>query len=151
MLIDNHTFSLLKRTIKKDGWLELPAHGNSMFPFIQQGNLCRFIPCSPSHLKRGDVILFYSHTGQLIAHRMVSVKKIDNQLLFHLKGDTNLGFDQPIREEYILGKLASVQKKQLKINQDHFLARVWGKLILSFPLLSAMLRKHLNKKLKLQF
>ena len=82
---------------------------------------------------------------------MVSVKNIDNQLVFHLKGDTNLGFDQPIREEYILGKLASVQKKQMRINPDHFLARVWGKLILTFPLLSAMLRKYLNKKLKLQF
>ena len=151
MLIDNHTFALLKRTIKKNGWLELPAYGNSMFPFIKQGNLCRFIPCKSHQLKKGDVILFYSQTSQLIAHRFISVNKIDNQLFFLFKGDTNLGYDQLIREEFILGKLASVQKKQMKINPDHFLARCWGKLILTFPLLSAMLRKHLNKKLKLQF
>jgi signal peptidase I len=151
MLIDNHTFALLKRTIKKDGWLELPAYGNSMFPFIQQGNLCRFIPCQSSQLKKGDVILFYSQTGQLIAHRFVSVRKIDNQLFFLFKGDTNLGYDQLIREEYILGKLASVQKKQLTINPQHILARCWGKMILTFPILSGMLRKFLNRRFKLQF
>jgi signal peptidase len=151
MLIDNHTFSLLKRTIKKEGWLELPAYGNSMFPFIQQGNLCRFIPCKPTQLKKGDVILFYSQTSQLIAHRFVSVKKIDNQLFFLLKGDTNLGCDPLVREEYIVGKLASVQKKQLKINTDHLLARFWGKMILTFPILSGMLRKQLNRKFKLQY
>lgn len=151
MLIDNHTFSLLKRTIQKDGCLELPAYGNSMFPFIQQGNLCRFIPCKPPQLKKGDVILFYSQTSQLIAHRFVSVKKIDNQLFFLLKGDTNLGCDPLIREEYIVGKLVSVQKKHLKINTDQLLARFWGKMILTFPIFSGMLRKQLNRKFKLQY
>lgn len=151
MLIDNHTLSLLKRTIKKDGWLELPAHGNSMYPFIQQGNLCRFIPCPSSQLKKGDVILFYSQTGQLIAHRFVNVTNIDNQLFFLFKGDTNLGYDQLIREEFILGKLASVQKKRLTIIPQHFLARCWGKMILTFPFLSGMLRKYINRKFKLQF
>jgi signal peptidase len=151
MLIDNHTYLLLKRSIKKIGWLELPAYGNSMFPFIQQGNLCRFIPCDPSKLKKGDVILFYSQTSQLIAHRFVRMKRVDNQVQFLLKGDTNLGFDQLIGEEYVLGKLSSVKKRQMRISPDHFLARYWGKIILTFPLLSGMLRKYLNRKFKLQF
>lgn len=151
MLIDIHTFTLLKKTIKKDGWLELPAYGNSMFPFIQEGNLCRFAPCKTSLLKKGDIILFYTQTGQLIAHRFVKTKMVKNQTLFLLKGDTNLGFDQPIEEHWILGKLVSVQKKHVKITPDHLIARTWGKLILTFPALSGILRQFLNRKFKLQY
>ncbi|MBT2657103.1 hypothetical protein J7E81_18040 [Bacillus sp. ISL-18] len=151
MQIDIHTFTILKKTINRDGWLELPASGNSMFPYIQKGNLCRFVPCKPSLLKKGDVILYYSQIGQLIAHRFVGTTTVKNQSLFLLKGDTNLGFDQPIEEHWILGKLETVQKKQFNITADHFIVRIWGGLILSFPILSGVLRSYLNRKLKLHF
>ena len=151
MLIDIHTFTLLKKTINRDGWLEIPASGNSMFPYIQKGNLCRFVACKPSLFKKGDVILYYSQTGQLIAHRFVRTTTEKNQSLFLLKGDTNLGFDQPIEAHWILGKLETVQKKHDKVSVDHFIVRIWGKLILSFPALSGILRNYLNRKLKLHF
>ncbi|MEH7419049.1 signal peptidase I [Neobacillus drentensis] len=151
MLIDIHTFTLLKKTINKDGWLELPASGSSMFPYIQNGNLCRFVPCKPSLLKKGDVVLYYSQTGQLIAHRFVRTTEVKNQSLLLLKGDTNLAYDQPIEEHWVLGKLVSVQKKQVMITTDHLIVRIWGELILSFPFLSGILRSYLNRKLKLHF
>ncbi|MCQ6278875.1 signal peptidase I [Bacillus sp. EB600] len=151
MLIDALTFTFLKNRIKKDGWLELPASGNSMFPLIQQGNICQFVPFAPSLVKKGDVILFCSLESQLIAHRFVGIKKEQNQTFYYLKGDTNLGLDQPIEEEQILGKLVSVQKHRLKIEADHFIAHFWGSMILSFPVLSGILRKHLNRKMNLQF
>lgn len=148
MFIDESTFRLLKTLIKKDGWLELPSNGNSMYPLIQQGNLCRFVPYESSILKKGDVILYYSHSDQLIAHRFVSIKKINHQVLFQLKGDTNLGFDQLIEEERILGKLVNIKKSYKTVNPEHRMARLWGKIILSFPAISGILRKYLNWKLQ---
>lgn len=148
MFIDHNTFLLLKTTIKKDGWLELPSFGNSMYPFIQQGNLCRFAHCQTALLKKGDVILFYTKTGQLIAHRLVSIKIVENQRFFQLKGDTNLGVDQLVGEDQILGKLISVQKKHGIVTQEGRLARFWGKVILTFPILSGILRRYLNNKLQ---
>jgi signal peptidase I len=148
MLIDDHTFQLLKTSIQKAGWLELPSFGNSMYPFIRQGNVCRFVPCEIDQIKKGDVLLFYSLTGQLIAHRLVSVKTKNKKLLFQLKGDTNLGFDQLIEEDRILGKLINIQKQSKTLNPEHGMARLWGKIILSFPVLSAILQKYLNRKLQ---
>lgn len=145
MLFDHNTVLLLKSTIKKDGWLELPSFGNSMYPYIQQGNLCRFALCQPELLKKGDVILFYTKAGQLIAHRLVSIKIVENQRFFQLKGDTNLGVDQLIDEGQILGKLISVQKKHGIVTQEGRLARFWGKVILTCPVLSGILRRYLNK------
>jgi signal peptidase I len=148
MLIDHNTFQLLKVTIQKDGWLELPSFGDSMYPFIKQGNICRFVSCETKQLKKGDVILFYSHTGQLIAHRLVSIITKENKLLFLLKGDTNLGFDQLIGREQILGKLVTIQKQHKTVNPEHQMARLWGKIILSYPVIPGILRKYLNRKLQ---
>jgi signal peptidase I len=150
VLIDDLTFKLLKGSIKKAGWLELPAYGNSMFPYIQQGNVCRFIPCEPSRITKGDVLLFYSKEGQLVAHRFVRTTIINSQPTYFLKGDTNLGFDEPFDEERIVGKLVNVQKPLIKLTTDHFMVRLWGKMILAFPILSGFLRKFLILKLKLQ-
>lgn len=151
MLIDDNTYTLLKNAINKDGWLKLPAYGNSMFPFIKEGNVCDFVPLDPSLLKKGDVVLFYSPSGLLIAHRFVEVKSGNNQLLFKLKGDTNLGFDPLICKERILGKLVSVQKNHLKISPDHFIPRIWGEMILTLPILSGILRKYLNRNVHYQY
>lgn len=142
MLIENHAVNLLKKVIKKDGFLELPAQGNSMFPFIRQGNSCRFAPCPA--LKRGDVILFYSAEGSLIAHRIVHIQMRTQQPIYFIKGDTNLSYDQPIKEEHILGKLVSIQKQHFQITTDNVLAKVWGKMILAFPFLSGMLQRYLK-------
>jgi signal peptidase I len=149
MLIDDQTFQLLNKTIKRDGWLDLPAFGNSMYPFIKQGNLCRFISCDSSIIKKGDIILFYSPSGYIVAHRLISIKKIQSKLLFQLKGDTNLGCDPLIEEEQIIGKLVHVQKQNIQLNSDYFISRLWGGIILSYPALSGILRKYLNRKLQL--
>jgi signal peptidase I len=148
MLIDTSIFVLLKNAIKKDGWLELPAYGNSMFPFIRQGDRCRFVPCEPSTLIKGDIILFYSYNDQLIAHRLANVKIINNQQLFQLKGDSNLGYDQLIEEDRLLGKLVIVQKKNSKLTPNHFISKLYGKMILSIPALSCIIRKYVNRKLQ---
>lgn len=147
MFIENQAFGLLKNTMNKERYIEIPAQGNSMFPFIRQGDVCRFFPCTT--FKKGDVVLFCSTEGRLIAHRIVRIQVNHNQLLFYLKGDTNLGFDKPINEERILGTLVSVQKKHFQLSSGHFLAKAWGKMILSFPALSGILQRYLLERLKL--
>ncbi|MBT2642221.1 hypothetical protein J7I80_08290 [Bacillus sp. ISL-41] len=147
MLIDEAIFRLLLRTIQKEGWLELPATGNSMFPYIQKGDKCRFVPCDPSALNKGDVVLFLSSSNQLIAHRFV--KRTESQHIhnkFVFKGDTNLGFDQPVENCRLIGKLTYVKKKHVTFTSDDVMARIWAYLILAFPIISSFLRRYLNGK-----
>ncbi|MEH6949717.1 hypothetical protein V7068_22280 [Bacillus sp. JJ634] len=146
MLFDEQTINLLKAVLKKNGHIDIPAQGTSMFPFIQEGNLCRFIVCEPQELKKGEVVLFHLETGQLTAHRYYGSKMMNNKSFFVFKGDTNLGFDQPVCEERIIGKLLYVQKEKSLLNVSDFRAFFWGKLILLFPMLSSILRQYLNRK-----
>lgn len=141
MHIEKESVYLIKRTIQKTGSIEIPAEGKSMYPFIYRGDLCRFILCETHLLKRGDVVLYYSSGNRLVAHRLSHVR--NNTFIF--KGDTNLGYDEPVLEAQILGKLTWIQHCNKKKRVDNFSSVLWGKLILNIPILPAVLRDRLNE------
>ncbi|MFS0637971.1 signal peptidase I [Mesobacillus foraminis] len=151
MQFDQVTVELFKSTIQKDGYIILPSMGNSMYPLIQQGNLCCFVSCQAEELKKGDVVLYYSKMGQIIAHRFIEMKPTNNMSYFYLKGDTNLGFDAPIKEHQIIGKLVSIQKGDRNVHSDGIALELWGKLVIAIPAFSGVLRKYLNCKTHYQF
>jgi signal peptidase I len=146
MLFDSQTFALMKNKVQSEGFIDLPAYGNSMFPLIRKGDLCRFTLAEPSKLIKGDIVLFHSVTGQLVAHRLSDTKELDGNRVFILKGDTNLGFDQPIIEQQIIGVLTYIQKGDKKVHMKEISASLWGWLILSLPILSGWLRSYINMK-----
>jgi signal peptidase I len=73
-------------------------------------------------------------------------KELDGNRVFILKGDTNLGFDQPIIEQQIIGVLMYIQKGDKKVHMKEISASLWGWLILSLPILSGWLRSYINMK-----
>jgi signal peptidase len=153
MQFNNDTISLLIRTIRKYGWMDLPSNGTSMYPFIQKGNVCRFVSFNSKEVKKGDILLYHSPSGQLIAHRLLRVKEKNNQFFFELKGDTNLCNDGPILQEQIIGKLVIVNKEKKQIYMDDFSSVFWSFIITTFPNVSKLLKTYLafkeNLKIKL--
>ncbi|TLS49387.1 hypothetical protein FE782_25040 [Paenibacillus antri] len=147
MFINRSIAELLAASLRKGGWLDLPAQGRSMFPLIRQGDSCRFIPCPAPSLRRGDVVLYYAETEQLVAHRLLKVESANGERLYLFKGDANLSCDPPVREERILGKLASVRKRGRKrgIEAGGFAFRAWSLLVLSLPFLSRALNRFARK------
>jgi signal peptidase I len=146
VLFDSGTITLLKNKILSDGFIDLPAVGNSMQPLIQKEDTCRFCSVDPSKLLKGDIVLFYTEWGQLVAHRFMYSSQSNGQPYFHLKGDSNLGFDQPIKEQQLMGKLSMIQRGSKTIRINGFSASLWGWLILSFPFFSRVIRTYINRK-----
>jgi signal peptidase len=137
---------LLKEVIRKQGWVELPAEGTSMFPLIKQGNICRFDSCEAMKLKKGEIILFHTLSGGLVAHRLLSIESINEQVTYVLKGDTNFGADEPVGQEQLIGKLASINKGKYRIKLPSLSVHVWSRLIVAFPVLTVFLRAYLNRR-----
>lgn len=134
---------LLKHSLNKNGWIDLPAKGVSMFPFIREGNICRFILQEPALLKKGEIVLFTSSSNQLIAHRLCSSFFVNGEQYFLFKGDSNLGFDELVKANQIIGKLSLIQSK--RVQSHNFFANLYGRLILSAPILSRLFRIYLDK------
>jgi signal peptidase len=137
---------LIANVINKNGFIDIPAEGTSMFPFIRKGDVCRFVSCEASTLKKGDVVLFRTSSGRLIAHRYYKAITDGNQTRYVFKGDTNLGFDEAVDREQIMGKLVSIQKDKRTLHAAHLVANLWGAIILSLPVFSQLLRGYLNRK-----
>ncbi|WP_318505157.1 signal peptidase I [Bacillus sp. T3] len=146
MLLNNETLLLLKKKTESQGYIELPAEGNSMYPFIQNGNICHFDFIEPKHIKKGDIILFHSEVGKLVAHRFHRMEMKNGHLFYILKGDSNLGYDAPVMEQQIIGRMASIQRNNKQIKVTDYGVKLWTSLVLSWPLISGVLRMYLNRK-----
>lgn len=132
--------------MQRDGWLVLPAQGSSMFPLIREGNLCRFRPVQVDNIGKGDIILFCSDSGQLIAHRLLSVIRRGDLLHYICKGDTNLGYDEPIRREQMLGVLYSIRKSRKELHMSDRFVSLWTKAVIALPIISHGLNRYISIK-----
>lgn len=146
MQVNAKTRYLIQEMIRKNGWLEIPAEGTSMYPVIQDGDICRFVSCETQKLTKGDVVLFQDSTGRLITHRYVKAELKQDQWTYWFKGDTNLGFDEQVSETNIIGRLVLIKRGEKVLRPTKPPLLIWGKLITNFPLLSGLLRSYLNNR-----
>lgn len=151
MQVSSAEAQLISRVLHRYGEIEISAVGTSMFPFIKEGDVCTFTPCDSTSLLKGDVLLFFTSTGKLVAHRFIEKKGINNVDYFFCKGDTNLGHDEPILERNLIGKLISVQKRNWLLHSESTISRFWRLIIIKLPILSYLLRLYLNRKVAKYF
>lgn len=81
------------------------AEGDSMQPVIRNGDYVRVVPCAPSELRRGDVILAATARG-LTAHRIVRISERG----IITRGDHSLRVDPPVEPASVLGRVAEVEQ-----------------------------------------
>lgn len=144
------SLQLIAHVIKKRGWIELPAQGTSMYPFIQKGDICHFISTERVHIKKGDILLFHTPQGSLVAHRFCRYETSNQQLQFLCKGDSNLATDEAIAMDHLIGKMAWISRSGRIIHVKSLTAYVWGRAVLSFPVISRLLRLYLNRRESVQ-
>lgn len=85
--------------------------GASMYPAIRDGEAVTVEPVEPSGVRRGDIILYKTGSGSVIAHRVVEVNKSGGKIgSFILRGDASETCDLPITPGQILGRVVSVER-----------------------------------------
>lgn len=146
MPINPESVLLLKAIIEKKGYVHIPSEGFSMYPCIRQNDLCTFEKASI--FKKGEIGLFHTKDGQLIAHRLIKTMYKNEKLHYIFKGDTNLYCDEPIVREQVIGKLTAISRKnQKKVYMATPFDYIWCWLMLFFPFSSRFLTKYINQKI----
>lgn len=146
MLRDEGYAKLVQRRLQRDGSVEIPSSGFSMFPLIRTGDLCRFVPVRGNMLKPGAVVLFADREGRLIGHRLLRIEQESGKPRYILKGDANLLPDEAVEAEQLLGMLASITRdagngKPRTTPADSLSRKLWGAVVRRVPGVSAMLRR----------
>jgi len=72
--------------------------GESMYPFLQNGEKVKAQTIDPSTVVTGDIIVYQKFEDHLTAHRVIEIMKVsDRRMCFITKGDNN-----PSKDDYIV-------------------------------------------------
>lgn len=104
--------------IQETGRLLVRAHGDSMYPFIRNGEVLLIHPAAAESLRIGDV-LFYHRESSFYAHRLIQKKgSSDEGLLLVTHGDSLTYLDAPVSADQLIGKVAAVFRGNKILNLE---------------------------------
>ncbi len=92
------------------------VEGRSMEPTLQTGDLVLVVKVSPEDIHVGDIIVYKKPSGTFIIHRVIKIKRVDDQFYYITQGDNNPIPDGPgIPYKDVIGKVVSVNDAPIKI------------------------------------
>ena len=117
------------RLIREGKTVVLPVRGNSMRPFIQNGNDCVELHPLPPVLRKGDVVLAWTDDRRYVLHRIIA---IDGEKVT-LMGDGNLQGVEHCTTDGVKAKATHVvdckgRRRELYTPWRTMAARLWQKL-----------------------
>ena len=120
-------FALAKQLLQGGKKIELSVKGNSMFPFLRDGETVIVAPVSVNDsLKKFDIILAETSTGHIMMHRIREISPAG----IRMKGDGNLYQSELVCPEDVMGRVLTVVRHGKNVSLytpfGLFLARVWN-------------------------
>ena len=120
-------FALAKQLLQEGKKIEITVKGNSMRPFLSDGETVVVTPVAlDCPLKKCDIILAETSTGQVMMHRIREISPAG----IRMKGDGNLYQSELVRPEDVMGRVAGVVRNgetvSLYTPLKLFLARIWN-------------------------
>lgn len=118
LLAHSRDFSGLAETILRSGHeIRFRACGNSMVPFVENGDILSVIPMNPLKARIGDVILHRRKNGALAAHRIQWIlRDRARPSAVRTRGDSHPGDGEVVPLDAILGQVIQVQRGNKKIS-----------------------------------
>lgn len=106
---------LVSRLLEEGNSIRIPANGYSMFPIIYPGDTIVITPIDdPSTLQVGEVIA-WKREHDLVVHRLISMQRRDERIVFTTRGDSTLSPDQPIITETLAGRVQLIDKNGTEV------------------------------------
>jgi len=97
----------------------LPAVGTSMVPAIHPGDVLSIQAVDPKEVSLGDIVV-YARAHVLVVHRIVRTSHGLSEPYLVTRGDRLLRDDPPILPGELLGRVASIERKNRLVNVHKF-------------------------------
>ncbi|MBP9150776.1 MAG: hypothetical protein KBF73_00690 [Flavobacteriales bacterium] len=128
-ILDTDETKELGRKLLFDGHqVRFKLGGNSMFPYLRDGEVAVTVRVPTDQLKAGQVIVF-EQNDRWIAHRLVGLNQTTEGLKLVAQGDSITRPDRPISEAAYLGVIIGYSRngKQYKVDSSCHL--VYGRIM----------------------
>jgi hypothetical protein len=116
--------ALAAESLRRGNRLRLRAHGDSMLPFLRDGDVLLVRPAARSEPQVGDVLCYEPPAGGLRLHRVIAREKRG----FVTRGDA-LAFVERVPDAAVLGVAVAVQRRGRLRRLDTAGARWRGRII----------------------
>jgi signal peptidase len=115
---------LNEEILKRGNYLRFRIKGESMRPFLRDGQVVIVKRLDPSEMRAGDIIFLRFPPSQIVIHRLIKKTLENGKTVFLTKGDASFHFDPYVYSENILGKIVAIEKGQRYIKLDAPVARL---------------------------
>ncbi len=117
---------LIEEKLKSGGSVKFSPHGISMRPLIRQGKDSVTVSGLGDSPRINDVIFYRRPDGQYVLHRIVG-RDAEG---FVLRGDNQQILEHGIKEQWIIGVMTAVKRRNREISCDSRGYRVYLKVVL---------------------
>ncbi len=125
--LDGETFAVLSaELIAESGGLRFRAQGRSMAPFVRDGDVLTIEKIPPADLRVGDIALFRSRGGSVLAHRVCRSVGGSDRARWTTRGDALFVQDPSFGPDSLLGRVATVERDGSTRRLDGGLGRLAG-------------------------
>lgn len=108
--------------LREGKYITLNTAGESMAPFLKEGDRIRVCALNKGNIKTGDIIVVDNekkNKAWFYVHRVVAILKINGSKMYITKGDMQKEeFDQPVEFTRIIGKVTEIHRRNAKINLE---------------------------------
>lgn len=134
---------LLQEKIQEIKFINFEISGTSMYPYLKVGDKVLVKHISPEELKFGDIVTYRINNG-FYSHRFIyKLKKRGSVSGIITKGDNAPDFDSPIMPSQILGRIITIERKNVKINlEDRQVWQLINRIIASLSFFQGSLMKY---------
>jgi len=129
-ILDSGEAKELGRKLLNDGHqVQFKLGGNSMFPYLRDGEVAVTVRIPADQLKVGQVIVF-EQNGRWIAHRLVEIIQTKERSNYVAQGDSIMRPDAPISEDAYMGVVIGFLRNG-KQHEVDFGQEFYGKIMVS--------------------
>jgi protein tyrosine phosphatase (PTP) superfamily phosphohydrolase (DUF442 family) len=131
MLTRDELYELAAQVLEQGSPFVFAARGNSMLPFIREGDLLTVVPLGGAPLRPGEVALYRRDGGSLLAHRVIEPAARGGEAWL-MRSDGSRGELERVRSEEVLGRIVSLERRgrtrRLDTRRRLWMARLWHRL-----------------------
>ena len=105
---------VIEEKLKSGGEVLIPITGSSMMPMLKSGRDYAVLKSAPKKLNVNDIPLYRRTDGHFVLHRVIG----EDENGYIMRGDNQSVKEYGIKDEQIIGVLASVERNGKRISAD---------------------------------
>lgn len=150
ILDTDETKELGRKLLNAGHQVRFKLGGNSMFPYMRDGEVAVTERIPIEQLRAGQVLVF-EQNGRWIAHRLMGIISTPIGLKYLTQGDSIARPDRPIPEEDYLGVIVGFLRNGDQHGSDGGIAQFYGKIMVAlrpFPQVLIRLLLRIRNRLR---